>query len=644
MQYPVPDSLPDADWGQWMQFGQMQFGQLKRREFITVLSGATGVAAGGARSRIDARSEKMTERMTMSEQTPRPTHDFFISRAGADAAVAREVADVLRHAGHTVRYQDEDIPADANFIERMSAFVEDCQHLVIILSPAYLRSPYCREEWTNFLPGLFSDHDGQRIAVLKVEDCAPPGILRARVYGSLVGKIDRAERRDAILAAAEGRAARIKIDPPIFENVPPRNPAFCGRDDLLAQLEANLLAVGDAGSKTVPVAIFGGPGVGKSSIAAEYAHRHAGDYWGVWWLPAQNRDALITSLCDLAERIDPTQRRDTSKLTPEPAQLERIARAVLGRLRGAPLPWLLVYDNVVNPGAVANFLPPRGVRVLITTRWPDWHGVATELKVNTFASETAEVYLLLRAGSTDSAGAARLVSAVECLPLALDHAGAFCKRTGLSFGEYSKRMGEFIRMKPAGSSYPDSVFATFSLAIDHATADCPDAERLMSLLSLLAPGTPLAVINATMDLVERTIAMEALTALSLVTLDHDRVQTHQLDQLVMRQRVHEKQGFAMLRPVLHGALTKSFTKDDRDTIFENALWVLHHDPLPQTSLQFTYMHNEDIEIEVTFIKGADGITRVFRVMNEMGRPFHRIETFYWFDGGWNSRELSNRMF
>jgi hypothetical protein len=580
----------------------------------------------------------------MSEQTPRATHDFFISRAGADAAVAREVADVLRHAGYTVHYQDEDIPADANFIERMSMFVEDCKHLVIILSPAYLRSPYCREEWTNFLPGLFFGHDGRRIAVLKVEDCTPPGILRARVYGSLVGKIDPAERRDAILAAAEGRAARIKIDPPIFEKVPPRNPTFCGRDDLLAQLEANLLVVGDAGSKTVPIAIVGGPGVGKSSIAAEYAHRHAGDYWGVWWLPAQNRDALIASLCDLAESIDPMQRRDTSKVTLEPAQLERMARAVLGRLKGAPLPWLLVYDNVVNPSAVADLLPPRAVHVLITTRWSDWHGVATELKVNTFASETAEAYLLLRAGSADCAGAACLVSALECLPLALDQAGAFCKRTGLSFGEYIKRMGEFIRMKPASSSYPDSVFGTFSLAIDHVKADCPDAERLMSLLSFLAPSTPLAVINATMDLVERTTALEALTALSLVTLDHDRVQTHRLVQEVMRQRVHEQQGFALLQPVLHGALTKSFTERDRDAFFENALWVLLHDPLPQTSLQFTYMHNIHIEIEATFVKGADGIKRVFRALTDMGRPFHRIETLYWFDGGWSSRELSNRTF
>jgi hypothetical protein len=106
----------------------------------------------------------------MVETPPQPRYEFFISRAGADAAVAKEVADVLRHAGHTVQYQDEDIPFGANFIERMSQLVEGCKHLLVILSPAYLGSPYCREEWTNFLADLFADQDDRRVVVLLAHD------------------------------------------------------------------------------------------------------------------------------------------------------------------------------------------------------------------------------------------------------------------------------------------------------------------------------------------------------------------------------------------------------------------------------------------------------------------------------------------
>jgi hypothetical protein len=46
----------------------------------------------------------------MNDETARRSCEF-ISRAGADAEVAGEVADVLRRAGHTVQYQDEDIHA-----------------------------------------------------------------------------------------------------------------------------------------------------------------------------------------------------------------------------------------------------------------------------------------------------------------------------------------------------------------------------------------------------------------------------------------------------------------------------------------------------------------------------------------------------
>jgi TIR domain len=174
----------------------------------------------------------------MMVETPPPRrYEFSISRAGADAAVAKEVADVLRHAGHTVQYQDEDIPFGANFIERMSQLVEGCKHLLVILSPAYLGSPYCREEWTNFLADLFADQDDRRVVVLLAHDCKPPGILRARVFGSLFDKTDPAERRTTILSAAEGRAARTKIDPALFQVPVPHNPAFCGRDNVFAKLD-----------------------------------------------------------------------------------------------------------------------------------------------------------------------------------------------------------------------------------------------------------------------------------------------------------------------------------------------------------------------------------------------------------------------
>jgi TIR domain len=568
------------------------------------------------------------------------------------------VADVLRHAGHTVQYQDEDIPIGANFIERMSQLVEDCQHLIVILSPAYLGSTYCREEWTNFLADLFASQGERRVVVLLAQDCKPPGILRARVFGSLFDKLDPTERRMAILAAAQGQAARIKIDPPIFQMMTARNPAFCGRDDVLARLdEALFRSIGKLASDVPPIAIIGSGGVGKSSIAAEYAYRHSGDYWGVWWLPAQSRPTLIASLNELAKRIDPKLSLDASKATIESADLEIFAKAALSRTKAAPLPWLLIYDNVDNPASVADLLPPKGVHVLITTRWSDWHGIATELALDVFTPEISQNFLLERANSRDKSGAARLAAALEFLPLALDQAGALCKRTGLSFGDYATRVAELIRIRPAGSGYPQSVFGTFSIAMDAAVASCPDAEKLMSFLAFLAPDSvPLDFVSGTvMDVMERTRALEALTAVSLVSIREGHVRLHRLVQEVMRQRVHEARTFAELRPVILGMLRRAIedtsaraaqegADERREVAYENVLWALHYDPSEETSLdEVEWTHNEHIDIEVSFRKRPDGILRITRAMDG-GRPFHRVETLYFLDGGWKSRELSNRMF
>jgi hypothetical protein len=46
-------------------------------------------------------------------------YDFFLSRRGSVAAVAREVADVLTEKGYKVLVQDYDIPLAASFIEAM---------------------------------------------------------------------------------------------------------------------------------------------------------------------------------------------------------------------------------------------------------------------------------------------------------------------------------------------------------------------------------------------------------------------------------------------------------------------------------------------------------------------------------------------
>src|SRR5258708_15542560 len=86
------------------------------------------------------------------------------------------------------------------------------------------------------------------------------------------------------MAARTGgrRGARPMAVPRVW-NIPARNPGFTGRDALLVAVRERLLA----GDKAVVQALRGMGGVGKTQLAAEYAHRFAGTYDLAWWIDAE---------------------------------------------------------------------------------------------------------------------------------------------------------------------------------------------------------------------------------------------------------------------------------------------------------------------------------------------------------------------
>jgi hypothetical protein len=133
----------------------------------------------------------------------------------------------------------------------------------------------------------------------------------------------------ALNTAPQARTARL-LGP-----VPGRNPLFVGREELMETLR-DAFAPLDQPPPDRPCAVLvGAAGVGKTGLAAEYAHRFAEAYTGVLWLPAQ----------------DESTRR---------AALAAVAREEAWTLAGAGLPhallqsrperdqrrWLVVFDGV----------------------------------------------------------------------------------------------------------------------------------------------------------------------------------------------------------------------------------------------------------------------------------------------------------
>ena len=70
---------------------------------------------------------------------------------------------------------------------------------------------------------------------------------------------------------------------PILGGLPPRNPGFVGREDLLSRLRG-CLAAG-------PMVLLPGEGhelggTGRTQLATEYVYRYAETYDLVWWIPS----------------------------------------------------------------------------------------------------------------------------------------------------------------------------------------------------------------------------------------------------------------------------------------------------------------------------------------------------------------------
>jgi len=463
-------------------------------------------------------------------------YDFFLSRRGSVAATAQEVTDVLTEKGYRVLVQDYDIPRGASFVEVMHDAVTNARDLVILFTTDYLQSPYTRKEFTSFEAQRLRSLEERHIVVLRCDGAPLVGLLSDNVYENLVGVTDTEERKRRIIAAAERQSLAEPPPPRPFIGVPPRIASFTGRDDELDRLDAILMKGKPAAVTQASVgraAVQGLGGMGKTSLAIEYAHRFRGLYAGVCWCPAETRTGLLSALAPLAVTlgIAPT----------EEADVEKAAKAALRRLAEQRATWLLIYDNVVRPDHIADLLPSSGAKVLITSRFSDWVRWATEVQIDVLPVEQA-VALLEKLTERDNAtGAKILADALGNLPLALDHAGAYCRRTQTQFVDYAAKVSTLIVAAATDAPYPKSVAATFQLAISQAVEQCQAAEPLMAYLAQCSPERiPMTLVEgAVEDEAERLQALAALAEFSLVKHDPfedgtPAVTVHRLVQAVAR--------------------------------------------------------------------------------------------------------------
>jgi hypothetical protein len=340
---------------------------------------------------------------------------------------------------------------------------------------------------------------------VRVEDCDRPGLLGGVAGVDLFG-VTEAEARSrlaAMVAHAVAGVARPDTGPafpgqaftreprfpgalPQVWNVPARNPNFTGRAADLRRI-ADGLAVGPA---VTVAAVRGMGGVGKTTLANEYAHVHATDYELVWWVAAEEPTSIPDQFARLADQLglDP----DADRLA---AQVHQRLRDVAG--------WLLVFDNAVTADGIRPWLPPSllpdGVpgHVVVTTRRRRFGELGAVLDLDVIEPAEAVALMRKRVGDLDEAVAGRIAEELGRLPLAVEQAAAYLDRSAMPGATYLRLLKERAEAVYAGTAAEATIASLWDLSLDSLAEEVPAAAQLLDVCAYLAPeAVPLDLFTA----------------------------------------------------------------------------------------------------------------------------------------------------
>ncbi|MGF1341397.1 FxSxx-COOH system tetratricopeptide repeat protein [Streptomyces flavovirens] len=497
------------------------------------------------------------------------TRRFFVSYAGPDQAWAEWVGWQLKRAGHQVELDRWDWQTGDDFVQKMSLALQRADAVVAVFSKRYFAAErWSGDEWsaTVAMRGRLVP-----VAIEALTDDDIPALLRNRLYKGLHG-LDEPAATAALLEAVHGPVppagpvafpgaaspdADTVPDPqrprlpssvglPEVWSVRRRNPDFSGREDEMVQLRAGL----SGGHQAVVQALHGMGGIGKTQIALEYAHRFASQYDLVWWIDAEQADQLPVRYTELADRLG---------IAKSDAGSEANAHALLQHLRTRHR-WLLVLDNADQPDQIEPWLPEGPGHVLITSRNPDWHGIAHQSDLDVFTRPDSQAYLKSRIPGITPEQADLLALDLGDLPLALAQAAGVL-RSGMSLDRYRRLLTtntELLLQESDVRDYPAPLAATVIIAATRLTDDGhPDATALLRLGAFLGPDP---IPTAWLETVRPRLttipgdpddpmwlrnALQHLGRFGLARTDFDTFQIHRLTQAILRTQPSPEQAAAI---------------------------------------------------------------------------------------------------
>jgi tetratricopeptide (TPR) repeat protein len=285
--------------------------------------------------------------------------------------------------------------------------------------------------------------------------------------------------------------------------IPIRNPHFTGRAREIEELRQRLTAGSPAVIGQPAMPLYGLGGVGKTEIAAEYAHLYRDHYSLCWWVRCEREALIVNSLLSLGRVLQipdfRVEERDYS-----------VGLVIDALNRGEPYAnWLLIFDNATDASMIARYIPQGKGHVIITSRDRHWRGALRvdgievaefnpaetvefmRRRVPALAEVGAESGMTAREQTAENerrvADATELAKELDNLPLAAEHAAAYLAETGTSTREYLalyRNNAHKLLATDVDISYPHAVAATWSVSRGLIS---PEADALFKLMSFFAP-------------------------------------------------------------------------------------------------------------------------------------------------------------
>lgn len=372
----------------------------------------------------------------------------------------------------------------------------------------------------------------------------------------------------------------------LWRGVPPRNPNFTGRQDLLLALRSQLSLAGI--TALMPIAMYGLGGVGKTQIALEYVHRFASDYHLICWVSGETPTQLRNDLTAIAPDLN----------IPAGGDQDMTLRAVCDALnRGEPYArWLLVVDNAGDPDVLMRYLPQARGHILITSRNQQWGEYAKPYQVGELTREESISLIRLRGNNISEADADRLADRLGDLPIAVEQAAAWQAEAGLSVQHYlsllNKQMSTMLAANPP-EGYQPSIVAAWTLAFEDLQRHSPEGAALVQLCSFLGPNPiPYALLwefRRAADLPPelqsmlrdefsfyRAVREAGRRALVKVDPSQEALTEHRLVQAVLRERLNAEQQAKMTKLVWRMLITANPGRPDNQSNWDMMAIINSH--------------------------------------------------------------------